>query len=61
MVAAAGDELRVRIDGTSWRVRPADGTTVLAGDRVRVVDRDNLDLVVTPTDTPATPVPEERQ
>ncbi|MBW3619152.1 MAG: nodulation protein NfeD [Actinobacteria bacterium] len=62
VVAAAGDELRVRIDGTSWRVRPAAGTTVLAGDRVRVVDRDNLDLVVTPTDMPSTtPAPEEPQ
>jgi membrane-bound serine protease (ClpP class) len=43
-------DTRVRLDGTSWRARPADeaSTPLRDGDHVRVVDRDNLDLIVTP-------------
>jgi membrane-bound serine protease (ClpP class) len=60
--ASGAGELRVRLDGTSWRVQPAPGTTVVEGDRVRVVDRDNLDLVVTPTEpTEATQATPEEQ
>ncbi len=44
---AAGDP-RVRLDGTSWRVRPAPGVVISDGDTIRVVDRDNLDLIVAP-------------
>jgi membrane-bound serine protease (ClpP class) len=40
---------RIRLDGTAWRVTPADGTTIVDGTEVTVVSRDNLDLTVEPT------------
>ena len=52
---------RVRLDGTYWRVRPAEGTTIADGDHVRVVARDNLDLIVAPTAPPGEIVIEQRQ
>lgn len=46
---ADGRRLRVRLDGTWWRVRPAGGMAELAeGTEVTVVDHDNLDLIVGP-------------
>jgi membrane-bound serine protease (ClpP class) len=43
----AGGNPRARVSGTFWRVRPVDGQPPLRdGDRVEVVRRDNLDLVV---------------
>jgi membrane-bound serine protease (ClpP class) len=59
-VHLGADEARVRIDGTSWRVRPAPGGALHDGDRVRVVDRDNLDLVVVSA-RDGQPPPEHRQ
>jgi membrane-bound serine protease (ClpP class) len=42
---------RAQLDGTWWRLRPTEGAGPLRdGDRVTVVDRDNLDLLVEPTD-----------
>lgn len=42
---------RAQLDGTWWRLRPVDGATALRdGDRVTIVDRDNLDLIVEPAD-----------
>lgn len=47
----SGETPRVRVYGSYWRVRPADGSGPLReGDRVRVVDRDNLDLIVAHVD-----------
>jgi membrane-bound serine protease (ClpP class) len=42
------DHPRVRIDGTVWRVVPADGQELQDGMAVTVVDRDNIDLLVVP-------------
>ncbi|MEX1164102.1 MAG: NfeD family protein [Nitriliruptor sp.] len=42
---------RARLDGTWWRLRPADPADALRdADRVTVVGRDNLDLLVVPAD-----------
>ncbi len=50
---------RAQLDGTWWRLRPAaDDTALRDGDQVTVVARDNLDLVVAPTQvTTADPDP----
>jgi membrane protein implicated in regulation of membrane protease activity len=48
-VFGAPDHPRVHIDGTAWRVTPADGSNLRDGMSVTVVDRDNLDLLVVPT------------
>jgi membrane-bound serine protease (ClpP class) len=43
---------RARVSGTFWRVRAAEGQPPLRdGDRVEVVARENLDLIVTRIDT----------
>ena len=42
------DDPRIRIDGTVWRVVPADGQELQDGMAVTVVDRDNIDLLVVP-------------
>lgn len=42
------DHPRIRIDGTVWRVVPADGQELQDGMAVTVVDRDNIDLLVVP-------------
>jgi membrane-bound serine protease (ClpP class) len=43
----AGEIAYGRLDGTLWRLRPADpGIVLTPGDRVEVVDRDNLELFV---------------
>ncbi|MTV27484.1 nodulation protein NfeD [Nitriliruptoraceae bacterium ZYF776] len=50
---------RAKVDGTWWRLAPAEGAGPLRdGDQVEVVDRDNLDLVVAPP-TAATDGPTE--
>lgn len=52
VVTGAGDgRPRGQLDGTWWRLRPAQGTEPLRdGDEVTIVDRDNLDLLVAPSD-----------
>lgn len=53
---AAGEHPRMRVYGTYWRIRPKDPTVQLRdGDRMRVVERDNLDLVVEPAEHGASP------
>jgi membrane protein implicated in regulation of membrane protease activity len=55
---------RARVSGTFWRVRAAEGRPPLRdGDRVEVVARDNLDLIVAPVgeDDPAALHPEQRE
>jgi membrane-bound serine protease (ClpP class) len=47
---------RARVSGTYWRVRAAEGQPPLRdGDRVEVVARDNLDLVVAPVEASSSP------
>ena len=46
------DHPRVRIDGTVWRVVPADGQELHDGMAVTVVDRHNIDLLVVPAGAP---------
>jgi membrane-bound serine protease (ClpP class) len=53
---AAGDNASVRLDGAWWRARRRDGPLV-AGQTVRVVELDGLDLVVEPASQPAEPAP----
>jgi membrane-bound serine protease (ClpP class) len=53
VVVTGADEGRPRaqLDGTYWRLRPAEGATSLRdGQTVTIVGRDNLDLLVRPTD-----------
>ena len=38
----------VYVEGELWSVRPAEGATVAAGDRVRVVGREGMTLIVEP-------------
>lgn len=53
VTGAAEGRPRGRLDGTWWRLRPAAGAGPLRdGDEVAIVDRDNLDLIVTPKDEP---------
>lgn len=44
---SAGDRGRVRLDGTWWRAR-STGEPLHNGTTVEVVDRENIDLIVTP-------------
>jgi membrane-bound serine protease (ClpP class) len=46
----------MRLDGAWWRARRRDGPLV-AGQTVRVVELDGLDLVVEPASQPAEPAP----
>lgn len=48
-----GDRAQAQIYGSYWRVRPLDaGTTLCDGQRIRVVRRENIDLLVEPIDEP---------
>ncbi len=47
---AAADKARARVGETWWRLRAEDpSTTLVDGEQVTVVGRDNLDLIVAPT------------
>jgi membrane-bound serine protease (ClpP class) len=48
-----GGEPRGRVGSSTWRLRAADGAPLAAGMMVTVIARENLDLIVTPSD----PVP----
>jgi membrane-bound serine protease (ClpP class) len=58
----AGGNPRARVSGTFWRVRPAEGVRPLRdGDRVRVVERRNLDLLVVPVEDTSPPVHQQHE
>jgi membrane-bound serine protease (ClpP class) len=50
---AADGHPRAQVAGSSWRLVGADGAPLTDGQRMRVLRRDNLDLVVVPTDEAA--------
>ena len=48
IAAGAGQEGRIRFQGTTWKARSLKGEAIPAGTKVRLLDKDNLCWVVEP-------------